>query len=146
MDSTALFTLEYRSSDTCVSGFVTLLAAMEALWRVKNMIRNTAGAKDIMFAFFHGVCRNLSFNETLLNQNDFLIPEIFFLQQLPWLHQIILSTTTKKTVMSVEVWFISLPLNLFYESRQNDLNDVKLGWERLLSSLCSPALKFVLGV
>ncbi|KAK3764619.1 hypothetical protein RRG08_008497 [Elysia crispata] len=54
MDSTALFTLEYRSSDTCVSGFVTLLAAMEALWRVKNMIRNTAGAKDIMFAFFHG--------------------------------------------------------------------------------------------
>ncbi|GFR81885.1 nicastrin [Elysia marginata] len=54
LDSASLFTLEYQASDTSVTGFVSLLAAMEALWKVKDKIRKTKNAKDIMFAFFHG--------------------------------------------------------------------------------------------
>ena len=56
MDTSAMFTLEYRSSDSSVAGIVGLLAAMEALWKTKDTIKKTKNAKDVMFAFFQGVC------------------------------------------------------------------------------------------
>ncbi|GFN93540.1 nicastrin [Plakobranchus ocellatus] len=54
VDSTSLINYQYTAADTSAAGIVGLLAAMEALWKVKDTIRNTTGAKDIMFAFFQG--------------------------------------------------------------------------------------------
>ena len=55
MDSMSMFFNEYPSSDSTVTGIVTLLAAAKALWNLQETIESQAGAKDIMFTFLQGV-------------------------------------------------------------------------------------------
>ena len=62
MDSMSMFFNEYPSSDSTVTGIVTLLATAKALWNLQETIESQAGAKDIMFTFLQGVIpRQLSF-------------------------------------------------------------------------------------
>ncbi|XP_076458023.1 nicastrin-like [Babylonia areolata] len=52
MDSMSLFHNEYPSSDSTVTGIVTLLATAKALWSVRDALG--PDDKDVMFTFFQG--------------------------------------------------------------------------------------------
>ncbi|BFZ25480.1 hypothetical protein BsWGS_28519 [Bradybaena similaris] len=54
LDAASIFQHTRYAADTAVSGIVTLLAAAEALWKVRDIIRDNQTAKDIMFVFFQG--------------------------------------------------------------------------------------------
>lgn len=45
----------YPSADNPVTSIVALLAAAEAIGKVKDSIRDSNTTKDIMFTFFQGV-------------------------------------------------------------------------------------------
>ena len=53
MDSFSMFEDTYPSADNHVSGIVALLAAAEAIGKVKEKIRDSPN--DILFTFFQGV-------------------------------------------------------------------------------------------
>ena len=59
MDSMSMFFNEYPSSDSTVTGIVTLLATAKALWNLQETIESQADAKDIMFTFLQGVIPRL---------------------------------------------------------------------------------------
>ncbi|KAJ8316120.1 hypothetical protein KUTeg_006134 [Tegillarca granosa] len=54
LDSFSLFENIYPSADNHVTGIVGLLAAAEALGKMKPAIKSKTGSKDILFAFFNG--------------------------------------------------------------------------------------------
>ncbi|XP_021351331.1 nicastrin-like isoform X2 [Mizuhopecten yessoensis] len=54
MDTFSMFENEYPGADSHVTGIVGLLAAAEAIGKVKERIVNNTNSKDILFAFFQG--------------------------------------------------------------------------------------------
>ena len=50
-----MFDQTYPGDDSQVSGIVALLAAAEAVGKVKDKIKTADNTRDIMFTFFNGV-------------------------------------------------------------------------------------------
>jgi len=55
LDSFSMFEDIYPSADNPATNLVAMLAAAEAISKVKEEIRGSKTTKDIMFTFFQGV-------------------------------------------------------------------------------------------
>ena len=63
MDAFSMFEDVYPSADSAVSGIVTLLAAAEALGKVKASIDpESEDYKPLIFTFLNGVCIDICFH------------------------------------------------------------------------------------